>query len=63
MQNQISYPRSVNNLMVIYDKFLHNDANVSTVSHRTQEQLDSQETIVITDARGQEIADGPGTQS
>ena len=49
-------------LQTIYLRLTDGDANVATVSHRTQEQLDIEEPVIIMDTRGQEIIDGPGTQ-
>jgi len=51
-----------NTLQTIYMRLTDADANVSAVSQKAQEQLDSEEPVVIMDARGQEVVDGPGTQ-
>lgn len=53
---------SFNILQTVYLRLLDADANVPTIAMRTQEQLDSEESIVLIDARGQEIVDSAGTQ-
>ena len=49
-------------LQTIYLRLMDADANVATVSDRVQEELDSEEPIVMLDSRGMEIMDGAGTQ-
>jgi len=51
-----------NILQTVYLRLSEADANVQTVTQRTQEQLDSEEPVVIVDARGQEIVESRGTQ-
>lgn len=53
---------SFNTLQTVYLRLCDADANVPTISHRTQEQLDSEEPVILIDARGQEITDSVGTQ-
>jgi len=46
----------------VYLKLFENDYNVPAVSLKCQEQLDSEEAMVITDSKGQELLDTSGTQ-
>jgi hypothetical protein len=49
-------------LQTIYLRIGEGDCNVGTIALKSQEQLDSEESIILMDARGQEIVDCPGTQ-
>lgn len=51
-----------NTIQTVYLRLTDAESNVHTVTQKTQEQLDSEENVVIIDARGQEISDCPGTQ-
>jgi len=49
-------------IQTLYLKLSDSDANVPAVSQKVQEQLDTEDTIIITDSKGQELADSSGTQ-
>jgi mannose/fructose-specific phosphotransferase system component IIA len=49
-------------VQTIYLKLSESEANVTSVSQKVQEHLDSEEDIVLTDCKGQEIHDSQGTQ-
>ena len=46
----------------LYLKLSDSDFNVPSVSLKCQEQLDSEEAMVMTDSKGQELLDSSGTQ-
>lgn len=46
----------------LYLRLSDNDFTVPAVSLKCQEQLDSEEAIVLTDTKGQELLDASGTQ-
>ncbi|KAI0235178.1 hypothetical protein LSAT2_014352 [Lamellibrachia satsuma] len=49
-------------VQTIYLRLTDADANVVSVSEKLQEQLDSQEAVVLVDSKGMEIHESPGTQ-
>jgi hypothetical protein len=53
---------SFTTVQTIYLRIAEADCYVGTIAQKTQEQLDSEESIIRMDARGQEIVDCPGTQ-
>ncbi|KAI0228922.1 hypothetical protein LSAT2_020705 [Lamellibrachia satsuma] len=49
-------------VQTIYLRLTDADANVVSVSEKLQEQLDSQEAVVLVDSKSMEIHESPGTQ-
>ena len=49
-------------VQTIYLRLTDADVNVVSVSEKLQEQLDSQEAVVLVDSKGKEIHESPGTQ-
>ena len=49
-------------VQTIYLRLTDADVNVVSVSEKLQEQLDSQEAVVLVDSKGMEIHESPGTQ-
>jgi hypothetical protein len=49
-------------LQTVYLRLTESEANVTSVASKIQEVLDSEETIIVTDGKGQELLDSYGTQ-
>lgn len=49
-------------VQVVHLRLNEAETNVAIVAQKLQENLDSDETLVIVDSKGQEIHDSPGTQ-
>ena len=46
----------------VFLRVTETEANVTSISQKVQEQLDSEDTIILTDSKGSELPDAPGTQ-
>ena len=57
-----AHGRTLVPIQTVYLRLSEQEANVSSISDKVQEQLDSHQPIIIVDSKGQEIQDSPGTQ-
>lgn len=51
----------MHHVQTLYLRLTDAECNVASVSEMVQQQLDSQETVIMVDAKGMEIVESPGT--